>query len=266
MSNSIDELQKEIIQKCSSLAIDMDMLPLAFELLSKTLNNDALDLKTLLLLSNAYLKNNSFINVIHLLINAINSKSKIILNSILVWQKLALSYYRLNRFDDSNHAITYALSIFEKTPRYMNAMNMSDKQTQTEVQSTDSTLEESSSDHGSSETDPSVLNAERLGEVQKLDEELHTPSLSEQKLYVLRCRILLLMDTKLSNIGEILPIFDKCLMFLEKIGNTDFYLDVLITRAQFFKKFKNFRHCVYEESIDNCKIRVRVAIKERPSY
>lgn len=243
MSNSIDELQKEIIQKCSSLAIDMDMLPLAFELLSKTLNNDALDLKTLLLLSNAYLKNNSFINVIHLLINAINSKSKIILNSILVWQKLALSYYRLNRFDDSNHAITYALSIFEKTPRYMNAMNMSDKQTQTEVQSTDSTLEESSSDHGSSETDPSVLNAERLGEVQKLDEELHTPSLSEQKLYVLRCRILLLMDTKLSNIGEILPIFDKCLMFLEKIGNTDFYLDVLITRAQFFKKFNHTSNC-----------------------
>lgn len=243
MNSSIKELEKEIFQKCSSLAIDMDMLPLAFELLSKTLNNDALDLKTLLLLSNAYLKNNSFINVIHLLINAINSKSKTILNSILVWQKLALSYYRLNRFDDSNHAISYAVSLFERTSRYSHTMNMSDKQTQTETQSTDSTLDESSSDRGSHEAESGVPNAVELGEVQKTAQEAQTPSLSEQKLYVLRCRILLLMDTKSSNIEGILPIFDRCLLFLEKIGNTDYYLDVLITRAQFFKKFNHTSNC-----------------------
>lgn len=39
MNSSIKELEKEIFQKCSSLAIDMDMLPLAFELLSKTLKD-----------------------------------------------------------------------------------------------------------------------------------------------------------------------------------------------------------------------------------
>lgn len=123
MYTDIIKAQTEILQKCGSLAIDMNKIPLALELLKKTLELDPLNLKTLLLLSNAYLKSSSFINVIHLLITAVNSKSKRILNNILIWHKLALSYYRLNRFDDSNHAILQAVSLFEKTKRYKFVMN-----------------------------------------------------------------------------------------------------------------------------------------------
>ena len=131
MYTDIIKAQTEILQKCGSLAIDMDKLPLAFELLTKTLENDPLNLKTLLLLSNAYLKNKSFINVIHLLISAVNSKSNIILNNIMIWQKLAVSYYRLNRFDDSNHAILQALALFGKSSRYSMIMNTTSTTTTT---------------------------------------------------------------------------------------------------------------------------------------
>lgn len=235
MHNDIQRVQTEILQKCGSLAIDMNILPLAFDLLSKVLNNDPFDIKTLLLLSNAYLKNNNFINVIHLLINPINSKASKVLTNILIWQYLAVSYYRLNRFDDANHAITQALSLFEETNRYKNVMNL-----------------ESQNKKKSNETNDDNDHI-----------EIEIPTESEQKLYLLRSRILLLMDCRINQLEEILPIFDKCILFFEKLNNIDYYLNVLITRAQFFKKFNNTINCkndliyvinLLNENRDNLKI------------
>jgi len=255
MYTDIIKAQTEILQKCGSLAIDMDKLPLAFELLTKTLENDPLNLKTLLLLSNAYLKNKSFINVIHLLISAVNSKSNIILNNIMIWQKLAVSYYRLNRFDDSNHAILQALALFEKSSRYSMIMNTTSTTTTTTNINSPDFQRYSLKAQGTniSNTDATKKLTNNINNIQhnnsndmkdsSINHDNNLPTLSESKMYVLRCRILLLMDSQHDTLKEGLPAFDKCLHFLEKFDNFNYYLDVLITRAQFFKKFEDIIGC-----------------------
>ncbi|SMN21831.1 similar to Saccharomyces cerevisiae YBR112C CYC8 General transcriptional co-repressor, acts together with Tup1p [Maudiozyma saulgeensis] len=259
MYTDIIKAQIEILQKCGSLAIDMDKLPLAFELLTKTLENDPLNLKSLLLLSNAYLKNKSFINVIHLLITAVNSKSKIILNNIMIWQKLAVSYYRLNRFDDSNHAILQALALFEKSSKYSmiinnNSITETSQQFPLKVEGTnilnaDVTVESNNNNNNNNniQKKPTTTQIDNEDSNNKTDSSMNNdnilPTLSEYKMYVLRCRILLLMDNRYGTLDEVLPAFDKSLQFLEKFGNFNYYLDVLITRAQFFKKFENTINC-----------------------
>ena len=257
MYTDIIKAQTEILQKCGSLAIDMNKLPLALEVLKKTLEIDPLNLKTLLLLSNTYLKSSSFINVIHLLITAVNSKSKTILNNVMIWHKLAISYYRLNRFDDSNHAILQAVALFEKTKRYKFVMNNNKEiSNQNEIvpkENNDPNSKPIKMFNNNNNNNNNIQNNKTIPSSSDHKEDKDRSikdknenliiSLSERKMYLLRCRILLLMDNRHGTLHEGLPAFDKCLYFLERVDDLNYYLDVLITRAQFFKKFNSIVNC-----------------------
>ncbi|CCC71817.1 hypothetical protein NCAS_0I01490 [Naumovozyma castellii] len=106
-----DLMHTDILRKCGSLAVEMDLLPMAFSLLSQVLEKLPTNVPTLLLLSNAYCKNSSYLNIVHLLVNAINTGAANVFSDYRVWKYLAVSYYKLDQFEDANHAILKALEM-----------------------------------------------------------------------------------------------------------------------------------------------------------
>lgn len=240
----IQNTQTDILRVCGSLAIDMNLLPLAFDLLSKVLHRDPLDVKTLLLLSNAYMKSDGYINVIHLLINAINSRSQSILNDPRIWKQLAISYYKLNRYDDSNHAISQALSSFDSGD-CNNSNNNINHNSNSHINNNhipnNNNILTSPLGHNNSITS---LNNDRTTDDNYFQNQIsQLAKLNKQKLFVLRCRISLLADPKAHRIESILPFFDEAVNSLEMVNNLPLYVEILITRAQLFRKYGLYDRC-----------------------
>lgn len=105
----IECIQKEVLEICGHLAIDMKKFPLAYDILNKLLEKSPIDPVTLLLLSSAYSKNSEYTNIIGLLSNAVNTGSSTVVSDKRIWARLALSYYKLESFSEAMNAITQAL-------------------------------------------------------------------------------------------------------------------------------------------------------------
>lgn len=99
----------DLFRCCGRLALESDLFPLAFEMLTRALDREPTDSNTLLLLSKAYLQSGDAASVIRMLVNAINSGVSTIASDSRVWTVLALCYDQLDGFEDSLHAVTQAL-------------------------------------------------------------------------------------------------------------------------------------------------------------
>ena len=115
MFQQYDSLVAETYSACGKLALDMDLLPLAFQFLSKALDRNPIHIVTLLLLCDGYKKDTATVaqnhtRVVELLVNSINSNSEIA-RDYRIWKELALSYAKLNIPHDALNSISQALTM-----------------------------------------------------------------------------------------------------------------------------------------------------------
>lgn len=244
-------LYSDILRKCSVLALNMNMLPTAFSLLSKLLSYDSTDIRSLLLLTNAHLKNKNYVETIHLLINAINSNIDFIVNDYRLWKLLAFAYYKLNKYYDAHHAISQALSsvtspslVYERQQIKLNhnyssyssshppATNHTHNKTGNNVPNINSNYH----NNNNSNTNNRILSYTVL-----LPKEEH--KFLKCKILVLNCRISLLAPEKTHYISLLLSDFQLALSQIEFNENISLYLEVLITRAQMFRKYNLMDKC-----------------------
>lgn len=115
MFQQYDSLVADTYSACGKLALDMDLLPLAFQFLSKALDRNPIHIVTLLLLCDGYKKDTATVaqnhtRVVELLVNSINSNSEIA-RDYRIWKELALSYAKLNIPHDALNSISQALTM-----------------------------------------------------------------------------------------------------------------------------------------------------------
>lgn len=211
-TDEFQNLNSDILRKCSELSLSMNILPTTLSLLSKLLTYDKTDIRSLLLLSNTHLKNKNYIKIIHVLIDAINSKTEFIINDYRIWKQLAFAYYKLNKYDDAHHAISQALS---SVSTYKDTANINIKNIK-------------------------VNNAIKPYTMFLTQQE---QNIWKYKISVLNCRITLLAPEKTHSISLLLADFQIALSQVEFNKNIPLYLEILITRAQLFRKYRMMDEC-----------------------
>ncbi|CAL9731877.1 hypothetical protein MOUN0_M07514 [Monosporozyma unispora] len=231
-TDDFQNLNSDILRKCSGLALNMNMLPMTFSLLAKLLSYDSTDIRSLLLLSNAYLKNKNYINVIHLLIDAINSKTDFIINDYRIWKQLAFAYYKLNKYDDADHAISQALSSIS-SPR------MAFERQQLHIDNNHNNTSHGVKTYIEGEAGKTIHHPKSYTMLLPKDEE----EILKYKISVLNCRISLLAPEKTHSISLLLSDFQMALSQIDFNKNIPLYLEVLITRAQLFIKYHMIAEC-----------------------
>lgn len=244
-TDDFQRLNTDILRKCSDLALDMNLLPMTFSLLSKLLSYDSTDIRSLLLLTNAYLKNKSYINVIHLLMDAINSKLDFIINDYRLWKQLAFAYYKLNKYDDAHHAISQALSSVS-SPRLayqrlqVNLENNNTSNPVTTTKHTHNNIENNELNSNLTKNNTTTSNhiSSYTSLLPKEEEEI-----LKYKIFVLNCRISLLAPERTHSISLLLLDFQMALSHIDFQKNISLYLEVLITRAQLFRKYRLMDKC-----------------------
>lgn len=95
----LETIYSEVSLICGHLAIEMNKLPLAFNLLGKLLERNPCDKAALLLLARLYLVKNEYSNVVGLL--------QPVVKDLKLWSQLSLSYYKLGLFDAALAAISH---------------------------------------------------------------------------------------------------------------------------------------------------------------
>ena len=282
-TDDFQKLSSDILRKCSGLALNMNMLPMTFSLLSKLLSYDSTDIRSILLLSNAYLKNKNYINVIHLLMDAINSKIDYIVNDYRLWKQLAYAYYKLNKYDDAHHAISQALSsvssprlAYERQQANLeySSSSYTKKFTQEDLNTTfnpsnpnattdhirgsisDNKRSTNSTNNNDSNTTTTTTatttTTNTTGNNTNTNNHIRSytvllPKEEEEalkyKIFVLNCRISLLAPEKTHSISLLLSDFQMALSQIDFHKNISLYLEVLITRAQMFRKYNLLDRC-----------------------
>ncbi|KAK5961054.1 uncharacterized protein PWA37_001582 [Arxiozyma heterogenica] len=273
-TDDFQQLSSDILRKCSSLALNMNMLPMTFSLLSKLLSYDSVDIRNILLLGNAYLKNRNYINVIHLLMDAINSKMDYIVNDYRLWKQLAFAYYKLNKYDDAHHAIAQALSSVS-SPRLayerqqanleytsssyakkfikgninttFNSFNPNTTTNSIPGNVGNDELNTKSTNNTNINNNTTISNDENNTSKHIIPYTVLLPKKEEEtlkyKIFVLNCRISLLASEKTHSISLLLSDFQMALSQIDFHKNTSLYLEVLITRAQMFRKYNVVDKC-----------------------
>lgn len=227
-TDEFQNLNSDILRKCSELSLNMNLLPTTFSLLSKLLTYDSTDIRSLLLLSNAHLKNKNYIKVIHLLIDAINSKTDYIINDYRIWKQLAFSYYKLNKYDDAHHAISQALSSISTSRIAF------EKQQQPLLKDNYNNIRNRVNPYSQEPKSYTTFLPKDEAETLKY------------KISVLNCRITLLAPQKTHSISLLLSDFQMALCHVEFNKNIPLYLEILITRAQLFRKYRMMDDCKTE--------------------
>lgn len=227
-TDEFQEISKEIIRVCGSIAIDMNLLPLAFTLLAKILSWDPFDIKSILLLSYAYFKNKSYISVIHLLIDAVNFEKTVIAEDVRIWKQLAISYYKLNRYEDAHHAILQSIKLLELEQNSL-ITHLDKLETKRKIKY---------NNYNTSANDE--IMAIDL-ELKKIKRQIQQDKKLEHNIFVLYCRITLLAQIKNVPFEQLLIPFQQALNKLNH--DKSYFVEVLLTRAQLFRKFQFTNKC-----------------------
>ncbi|CCF57032.1 hypothetical protein KAFR_0C00360 [Kazachstania africana CBS 2517] len=67
-------------------------------------------------------------------------------------------------------------------------------------------------------------------------------ALDRQQLYLLKCRISILEDSKTQNIEQLLRKFEDAIAEVQD-SNTPYHVEILLSRAQLLKKHRRYQHC-----------------------